>query len=442
MYSPQRDVYSKNGKVNRKAGKCIMKRTIITIGMLAALLFNILSISVYADETGMVSVQGLRLQYADDGSLQAFADVSLSDIQATGVDFELKYDNRYLTPSEFATNTPTREAALMMSENTAPFEAVLEKSKADHVFELKLSQILSNLVEVNLVPNPNLTKLGYITKVDAFAPEYKKLTALNIPDSNIQVVTMSFKVTDTETFLKLSGEELSNLLRVESDAHYVYVNSDKLEYFDDTPLNVQVSIDTEHIPAKPTPPPEPEEPTEQFNLTGVVAGWNPNQPFIMDIYSEQDGSEALVKTVKSTDADEEGNMLYGITSHTMLGYTEWAFSIPLDRGKEYTIRLSKLSHIDYIDVSFTAPETENELNFNTAAKGEGKEKQAIELIAGDINDDGLVTFSDRAEFMRFFNLQKPKELFGVEFNKNDLNGDGTVSFSDYDLLLQNYDKQY
>ena len=232
-----------------------MRRIILIMGALITFLICILTVRASTSDMGSrATIQGLRLQYADDGSLQAFADVSLTNIQATGVDFELKYDNRYLTPSEYNTNAPTHDAALMISENTAPFEKALEISGETHVFEFKMSQIFSDMVEVNLVPNPNLTKTGYITKVDAFMPKSKKLTALNIPNSNIQVITMSFKVTDTEIFLKLSEEELSKLLRVGSDAHYMYVNSEKIEYIDDIPLNVQVTVDTEHIPAKPPLP--------------------------------------------------------------------------------------------------------------------------------------------------------------------------------------------
>ena len=54
-------------------------------------------------------------------------------------------------------------------------------------------------------------------------------------------------------------------------------------------------------------------------------------------------------------------------------------------------------------------------------------------LAGDVNRDGIVNFSDVLMLIQHYN-STTQPLFEA----GDLNGDGTVNFSDVLLLIQNY----
>lgn len=69
------------------------------------------------------------MQYGTNGKIQALVDVSIENIDATGVDFTLDYDSRYIVPSNFDTNDITTDATNTFKANTEVFtsEAYLTK---------------------------------------------------------------------------------------------------------------------------------------------------------------------------------------------------------------------------------------------------------------------------------------------------------------------------
>ena len=60
-------------------------------------------------------------EYGTNGKIQGIVDVSIENVDMTGVDFTLNYDSNFLVPSNFETNDPETDATKIFSQNTAVF---------------------------------------------------------------------------------------------------------------------------------------------------------------------------------------------------------------------------------------------------------------------------------------------------------------------------------
>lgn len=173
----------------------------------------------------------------------------------------------------------------------------------------------------------------------------------------------------------------------------------------------------------------------KYNITGTLKAWNPLQPVKVEVYKSDAAADASpAYTFLSSDVDALNQPLYGtFTQTTKKGEIEWDFSLPVSNLFSYRMVITKLSHLDYPEITVDKDSTQND-KFEIT--------DTIELIVGDINDDGVIKLPDRAELIRFFNRQKPWVLDKSRFEAADLNGDEAVNLFDLNLLNQNYEKAY
>ncbi len=173
----------------------------------------------------------------------------------------------------------------------------------------------------------------------------------------------------------------------------------------------------------------------KYNITGTLKAWNPIQPVKVEVYKSDAAANASpAYTFLSSDVDALNQPLYGtFTQTTNKGEIQWDFSLPVSNLFSYRMVITKLSHLDYPEITVDKDSTQND-KFEIT--------DTIELIVGDINDDGVIKLPDRAELMRFFNRQKPWALDKSRFEAADLNGDEAVNLFDLNLLKQNYEKAY
>ena len=175
-----------------------------------------------------------------------------------------------------------------------------------------------------------------------------------------------------------------------------------------------------------------------FRVTGVLRGWNPQKPFVVEFFKVSDGtlSDTPEKTFKSTDTDSVSNeYVYGPSTFWADGSVEWAFDLPVPANFDYIMVVSKQSHVTYPDI-WIEDGAKNSTNgvYDTAYD--------LDLLVGDVNEDGFIKVPDRARIMRFLYQQKPWALYRDRFEESDLNGDDLVNTFDLNLWKANMGAEY
>ncbi len=182
----------------------------------------------------------------------------------------------------------------------------------------------------------------------------------------------------------------------------------------------------------------------KYTVKGKLTAWNRKLPVFVEFYKTETAADGTVSTPEPSASPEyvfrwdetadAGGLAYGDITTDELGFCEWNFALPVSNRFSYEMVVKKASHVTY---GATA------IDKDAVANDELTLGADINLIAGDINGDGLVKLPDRAELMRFLNRQKPWDLDNARFDRADLNGDGLVNMFDLEYILkQNYEKLY
>lgn len=94
----------KEGSALRKPLK-LLKNQLVNAMLMVALTVPLILVAVSLDHKPTLSFEGARIQVAQDGSVQLLFDVCLRYAPMTdGVQFALKYNNKYIEPSNYDTN--------------------------------------------------------------------------------------------------------------------------------------------------------------------------------------------------------------------------------------------------------------------------------------------------------------------------------------------------
>ena len=83
----------------------LLKNQLVNAMLMVALTVPLILVAVSLDHKPTLSFEGARIQVAQDGSVQLLFDVCLRYAPMTdGVQFALKYNNKYIEPSNYDTN--------------------------------------------------------------------------------------------------------------------------------------------------------------------------------------------------------------------------------------------------------------------------------------------------------------------------------------------------
>ena len=189
----------------------------------------------------------------------------------------------------------------------------------------------------------------------------------------------------------------------------------------------------------------------EFLVKGKISGWNPKEAFEVSFYKTDSNGDIVPASSPipfishdptSTAAPENGTLT--IDSD---GFMVWDYelAVPVLSGNfNYAMVITKKSHLQYppVPVPTQAPSaTTTDIAIDD-----------IDLIVGDIDENGYIKIPDRVGLIRLFNEQKPwwdtvfpqtdpRVLqFKQEYEEADLNGDDTVNLFDLNLLNSNMDK--
>ena len=276
---------------------------------------NISLANVVTEDSKLV-FDGFTLQYGTNGKIQALVDVSIENIDATGVDFTLDYDSRYIVPSNFDTNDITTDATNTFKANTEVFtsEAYLTK---------EYSKLTSSSIQMNLVPDPQTPNGEYIGVKQIGSPKTEDVKCILASDRKVSLGKMSFQIVDPVQVCNMTQSQLNSILSIEDDSAYImYVGDDHIEYFVDvlpaewkvvrTLLDVTPAVEERTVTAYSIYN-RCSDATKAGTLADLVAYLNQTMNTVVQRYS--DGQQVL------------GNMIWNSEDET--------FTVQYSNGTEY-----------------------------------------------------------------------------------------------------------
>ncbi len=435
---------------------------LLLLNFLVVLLFNQVVLAkpenIEPTINSKIELEGFRLQYTEKGELQALVDVTLYDINATGVEFNLVYDNTYIEPSSYDTNEPTTDIKQFFFPNPTVFPEAPSEGAYGPKFRGWLnygfSEIKDKQIFMTLIPDSNAPEKNYVGTCEVSMPEPKILKTLKTSGRSAMVGTMSFRVVNEEALAALKPEQVTEILKVSStgqNAVIIYADKDKIERFKD----ISIPITLQYTPI--------EKPETVIYLTGKIRSLLPTTETVIDVYRyDADGNQVdkgPVKSFASLTRTEDGIEEINGTSWVAIGqlngmpFTEWDFKIPIsltaDDKYTYKMDIRKVSHqrkenitINFDDVQTTPDGSEKYVQINNSYTS------FIPLFYGDFNDDGYVNDVDRAYFVHLYNKSgsdKNKQITFInpDESKNtasvidmyDFNCSGIVDSSDMNVMM-------
>lgn len=213
-------------------------KKVVAVWTMICLMLQSFAFAVYAEdenislanvvtEDSKLVFDGFTLQYGVNGKIQALVDVSIENIDATGVDFTLNYDSRYIVPSDFDTNDIATDATNTFKANTEVFadEAYLTK---------EYSELTGSSIQMNLVPDPQTPNGEYIGVKQISSPVKKDVKCILSSDRKVSLGQMSFQIVDPVQVCNMTQSQLNDILSIKDDnAFIMYVGDDSIEYFVD-----------------------------------------------------------------------------------------------------------------------------------------------------------------------------------------------------------------
>lgn len=130
---------------------------------------------IYPD--AKLSFDGFTMQYGANGKVQGLVDVTLANVNATGVSFALTYDSDYIVPSDYDTNEPTTDFLSMFAQNEDVFPIVMnEYVEEKNYLKTTYSTIDASqcTVEAYILPDTDTPNSDYIGEGDYSYPVTKK----------------------------------------------------------------------------------------------------------------------------------------------------------------------------------------------------------------------------------------------------------------------------
>ena len=276
---------------------------------------NISLANVVTEESKLV-FDGFTLQYGTNGKIQALVDVSIENVDATGVDFTLDYDSKYIVPSNFDTNDIATDVTNTFKANTEVFtsEAYLTK---------EYSELTSSSIKINLVPDPQTPNGEYIGEKQIGSPKTEDVKCILASDRKVSLGKMSFQIVDPVQVCNMTQSQLNSILSIEDDSAYImYVGDDHIEYFVDvlpaewkvvrTLLDVTPAVEERTVTAYSIYN-RCSDTTKAGTLADLVAYLNQTMNTVVQRYS--DGQQVL------------GNMIWNSEDET--------FTVQYSNGTEY-----------------------------------------------------------------------------------------------------------
>ena len=225
-------------KINA-AGKQIVSLW-VTICMLVSSFNMVLAAENTEYPNAKLVFSGFTMRYGQNGKIQGLVDVALENIDATGVEFSMKYDANYLVPSNYTTNDPITSAASssvlpIFNQNRDVFPIVTDEYGDERNYlNSYFGEITSDTINLDLNPDPEIPNSEYIYEKAFSYPEEKTLKCIKADGRNVLLGTLSFEIVNPMAVSKMDENQLKQILSVPNDGNIIYVGDDLIEHFTGT----------------------------------------------------------------------------------------------------------------------------------------------------------------------------------------------------------------
>ena len=190
---------------------------IIIAALIALMLLSgILMASASASDTAKLVFSGVTMMAQDDGSVQGFLDIKVSNVENAGVGFVLEYDSDYVELSNAADNSAGTQVFFM---GECPYIKWNTRDFAPNTFNVRGQIDKSDRyvkAELDIVVSPDAVgdniELRHDVGDGSDFPRDTKI--VNASGKTLTLGGLSFNIKDPAAFAKLSREELSNIFRV------------------------------------------------------------------------------------------------------------------------------------------------------------------------------------------------------------------------------------
>ena len=353
----------------------------------------------------------------DSGDKQVIALLRAYNMEFSTLDLNLTYDNSIICPSDLETNEPINDTS---SEHwSINASDIAENANDDYSENIdfwwvdNLPQWLQYIISI-FIPevggNPN-----------AHEDENYYYSSITAGENGITLAKLSFRLAagatlDESTFTLKSTDALPTGIHVVSSITDDGGDLEYNEYYDPRLFRVTLDIETDGYI----------EGSILTNATKHIANVYvfPSYPEIdwTQISSYRQSTGELALTPEATaQTDDAGN-----------------FSIAMPPGT-YDILIDKAGYLDFIFTKVVVEDGKiTEVKQYTEAGSVVTFKDQIQLLAGDVNKDGVVSLRDLGALKDAMDTQ---ENISADYNKAcDFNDDGWVSIRDLGPIKDNMDK--
>ena len=219
-------------------------KKLITLWLAAILLVQCLPLSWAAEyPDALLRFSGIAMQTNCD-TVQGFVDVTISMINATGVQFSLEYDTRYLTISDVQTNEPIDATGDVIDMNryfqaNDIFPAGSLYSGTDIGGVTTVDSTMERAL-FNIIPDPrDDAPCGeYIEEIeDEDGYKHKYFTANSV--DGVRLGRISFRIVDPAGLAQLTAKQLNDVIHVhvpegdaKPDVHISYFDNNNVLFYD------------------------------------------------------------------------------------------------------------------------------------------------------------------------------------------------------------------
>ena len=288
-----------------------------------------------------IEFSGFHMQYDQNGGIQGFVNVTIKNINATGVNIIMNYDSEYIQPSDYKTNDiipvpgdddyefEDEQTVRMFKRNRDVFPILHDDSGETDCLVYDCASFTNDTINLIIAPSPDSPLSTYIGEVELGSPYQEKVKCIqavkykeqddpsappeidNSVDVGVSLGEISFRIMDPAAFANITEDKLRSILSPVSDEFsIIYIAGDHYEYFYDDTVPVTWNVDKRLIDVQPAVAEKTVSAygVYQYGETGTIGDLinylNRNMNTVIQRYS--DGEQLLSTIVWDNNNPENG----------------------------------------------------------------------------------------------------------------------------------------
>ncbi|MGN0108349.1 MAG: hypothetical protein ACI4A5_11730 [Hominilimicola sp.] len=192
---------------------------------------------------------GMSMQNGSNGNVQGFVNLRLKNVNATGVSFTIKYDEKYIVPSDYNTNEATEDFSAFYVQNTDNFPVGSLSTVASDITGSNGTFTMvvmpdSQTAEENLGAN-----IGFVSDYEGAENRYRYIAADDV-SGGLDLGMLSFQIVDPAGISQMTDEQLKNIFSVVDDSMRISYYDTENKFCTET-IEYEWNIETTLIDVQP-----------------------------------------------------------------------------------------------------------------------------------------------------------------------------------------------